>query len=93
MPTIAEIREQYPQYQDMPDSALADALHRKFYSDIPQADFYSKIGFQPVSTTEDVAKSGGIGVAEGAIGLAGLPGDTRGLIDKGIDRLEKMLNG
>jgi hypothetical protein len=44
MATIAEIREKYPQYSDMPDAALADALHNKFYSDIPKADFYAKIG-------------------------------------------------
>ena len=34
MATIAEIRAQYPQYADMPDVALADALHAKFYADI-----------------------------------------------------------
>ena len=44
MATIAEIREQYPQYSDMPDAALADALHKKFYSDLPKAEFDAKIG-------------------------------------------------
>ena len=44
MATLAEIRAQYPQYADMPDTALADALHRKFYADIPRADFDVKIG-------------------------------------------------
>ena len=44
MATIAEIREKYPQYSDMPDAALADALHSKFYSDLPKTDFYTKIG-------------------------------------------------
>lgn len=44
MPTIAEVREKYPQYSDMSDTALADALHQKFYSDLPKADFYQKIG-------------------------------------------------
>jgi hypothetical protein len=44
MATIAEIREKYPQYSDMPDAALADALHSKFYSDMPKPDFYTKIG-------------------------------------------------
>jgi hypothetical protein len=32
----------------------------------------------------DIAKSGGIGVAKGAIGLAGLPGDARGLLSAGF---------
>ena len=47
MATIAEIREKYPQYADMPDAALADALHSKFYADMPKTDFYAKIGFAP----------------------------------------------
>lgn len=46
MPTISEIRQQYPQYSDMSDGQLADALHSKFYSDMPKADFDSKIGLQ-----------------------------------------------
>lgn len=44
MATLAEIRSQYPQYQDMSDAALADALHRKYYSDIPRQEFNAKIG-------------------------------------------------
>jgi hypothetical protein len=48
MATIVEIRAQYPQYADMPDAALASALHQKFYSDIPKADFDLKIGLKPV---------------------------------------------
>ena len=44
MATMAEIRTQYPQYADIPDVKLADALHQKFYSDIPKTEFYTKIG-------------------------------------------------
>lgn len=44
MPSIQEIRQQYPQYSDMSDTALADALHSKFYSDIPRDQFDKKIG-------------------------------------------------
>lgn len=49
MPTIAEIRTQYPQYSDMPDAALADALYKKFYSDLPRAEFDAKIGLAPAT--------------------------------------------
>ena len=49
MATIAEIREKYPQYSDMPDAALADALHSKFYADMPKPDFYAKIGLSVAS--------------------------------------------
>ena len=48
MATIAEVRAQYPQYADMPDAALANALHQKFYADIPRAEFDVKIGLKPV---------------------------------------------
>jgi len=41
---IAQIRKQYPEYNDMSDQALADALHAKFYPDMPKAQFYQKIG-------------------------------------------------
>lgn len=44
MPTIAEVRQQYPQYSDMSDTALAGALHQKFYADMPRADFDKKVG-------------------------------------------------
>jgi hypothetical protein len=44
MPTIADIREKYPQYNDMSDADLAGALHRKYYSDMPREQFDAKIG-------------------------------------------------
>lgn len=43
------------------------------------------------STVEDVAKSGGIGVAKGVIGLAGLPGDAKSLIGSGLSYIESKL--
>lgn len=44
MQTINDLRSKYPQYNDMSDAQFADAFHRKFYSDIPKDEFYSKIG-------------------------------------------------
>lgn len=44
MPTIQEVRQKYPQYSDLSDGQLADALYSKYYSDVPRADFDSKIG-------------------------------------------------
>lgn len=44
MATIVEIRQKYPQYQDLSDGQLADALHDKFYSDMPREQFDQKIG-------------------------------------------------
>ena len=49
MASIAEIRQQYPQYADIPDVQLADALHQKFYSDMPKMDFYKSINLTGAS--------------------------------------------
>lgn len=46
MATIAEIRAQYPQYKDMSDAQLANALHAKHYSDMPRAEFDQKVGLK-----------------------------------------------
>lgn len=60
MPTIADIRKQYPQYEDMSDAALAKALHSKFYADMPEAEFNAKIGLSadaPAPEPVDAAKA------------------------------------
>jgi len=43
MGTLADFRRQYPQYDDMNDVELADALHKKYYSDIPKADVFKRL--------------------------------------------------
>ncbi len=50
MAGLQELRQKYPQYNDLTDQQLADSFYNKFYSDIPQAEFYQKIGFaqQPI---------------------------------------------
>lgn len=47
MATIAEIRQQYPQYNDMSDQQLADKLYAAHYSDMPRAQFDQKVGLAP----------------------------------------------
>jgi len=59
MPTIAEIREKYPQYNDMSDTDLAGALHKKFYSDMPVEQFNQKIGLKPGALPPIVVTEGG----------------------------------
>ena len=49
MATLTEIRQQYPQYSDIPDTDLADMLYNKFYTDIPREEFNSKLGLQEKS--------------------------------------------
>jgi hypothetical protein len=44
MATLAQIRAQYPQYHDMSDGQLADALYAKHYSDMPRDQFNKAVG-------------------------------------------------
>ena len=46
--TLEEIRQQYPQYKDVPDDVLANALYKKSYSDRTDFETFSKaIGYVP----------------------------------------------
>ena len=40
---FAEFRQRYPQYDDLNDAQLADALYKKFYSDMPRQQFDEKL--------------------------------------------------
>jgi len=44
MASLAEIRQKYPQYNDMTDMEFATKFHNKYYSDIPFNQFAAKIG-------------------------------------------------
>ncbi len=50
MPSMQEIRQKYPQYDDMSDAQLSDALYSKFYSDMPREEFDAKIGMTAPET-------------------------------------------
>jgi hypothetical protein len=78
MATIAEVRQQYPQYADMSDRQLADALHAKFYGDMPKPQFYAKVGLtgQPsapakpaVNVGRDMAQSAVTGATQSVRGM------------------------
>lgn len=64
---IKEIREKFPQYSDLSDAQLADALYQKFYSDMPREQFLSKIGMSAPTAGERFMqgqKSVGVGAAQ-----------------------------
>jgi hypothetical protein len=42
---IQQIREKYPQYENIGDEKLLDAFHSKYYSKMPKEEFYSKVGY------------------------------------------------
>ena len=82
MPTLAEIRQQYPQYDDMSDTALADALYQKYYSDLPRETFNAKIGYEPRTLAAGLKKIWDdpegvslIGMLKGAYEGVRAPGD------------------
>ena len=58
MPTLAEIRAQYPQYSDIDDSTLLDRMHRKFYADMPRDEFDKRLGVVQPTTADAVADAG-----------------------------------
>lgn len=53
---LAEFRQKYPEYNGMSDETLADALYKRFYSDMPREQFNTKIGLNDnqVAITEEV---------------------------------------
>lgn len=72
MTTILEIRQAYPQYEDMSDEQLAHALHRKFYSGVPFKDFSTQIGLAPPDTTAGAPRPpGSDGLSQIHTGLGG----------------------
>lgn len=61
---IQEFRQQYPQYSDMSDEALAQSLHQKHYSDIAYDDFAQRFGVQ--SANDQNGNGLGLGLAREA---------------------------
>lgn len=70
--TLDEIRQKYPQYSDMSDQVLADALYQRHYSDMDRREFDRKIGlstFQPLSERTEGPLTPAIRGAEYVAGL------------------------
>jgi hypothetical protein len=62
---IQEIRQKYPQYNELSDEQLADGLHKKFYSSLPKEDFYNRIGLKEKPQEAPPVKSGPTVLPEG----------------------------
>jgi hypothetical protein len=87
MPTMAEVREKYPQYNDMSDGDLAGALHKKYYADMPKAEFEAKIGYKApdpagVKEAPDRGFLGGVNNIVGGVADAITQGVTFGFADE-----------
>ncbi len=79
---IQQIRAQFPQYSDLSDKQLADALHAKFYSDIPIGDYYKRIGFAGDTnrTFSEAATDVGAALLRGTGQALQFPGQLVGLV-------------
>lgn len=52
---LSEVRAKFPMYADIPDDQFIIGLRKKFYSDIPREQFYSRIEFDGYDPTEDMS--------------------------------------
>jgi len=50
---IAEIRQKYPQYNDLSDEQLAKGLHQKYYANMSFDDFSQRIGLSKMPQITD----------------------------------------
>lgn len=73
MSTLQEFRQQYPQYNDMPDIEVANNLHKSYYSDIPKKEFYTRLGLKPNKRTG--LKEVGADILEGVANVPGMVKD------------------
>ena len=64
MKTLAEIRAEYPQYKDVSDKDLADAIYDKFYPDMERSEFDS-LAMPAESSALDYVRAAGQGVTFG----------------------------
>lgn len=85
MMNIQEVRQKFPQYNDLSDQQLLEGLHAKYYSDMPKDQFFAKFQSEQVTQQQEPQDSfpgasfiepaltigSGI-VAEPAAGITGL---------------------
>jgi len=75
MSALDAFRQKYPAYNDVDDKVLADALHEKFYSDMPIEDYYSQLGMGEKETSlfDDVVEFGQRTLGSAATQLSQVP--------------------
>lgn len=69
MAALADIRQKYPQYDDMSDEDFAQKFYAKFYSDMPFDQFAQKIGYTPAAQPDQPLSAGD--VAKGVLQTIG----------------------
>ena len=91
---ISEIRKEYPQYNSLSDKELADALHNKFYPDMPLGDFYERVGLAKPGAggLSDIAtafKQGAVGSTKALTDIFGAENVASTTLDKTSEALQK----
>jgi hypothetical protein len=84
---IAEFKSQYPQYEDMSDADLADALHAKYYSDIPKSAFFEQVGL-PAKAAEPASPSSNPKIDTVSNPMATDDQPKKGLFDTAVDAVK-----
>ena len=92
---LASFREQYPQYDDLSDYELADALHQKQYPDMDRGEYFNKLGinaaYEEMSGTDYALGLGGemvAGVGRGlGKGLLGIGAGLAGIADAATNKV------
>lgn len=92
---IREIRQAYPQYNNLSDKQLADALHAKFYPQLPLEDFYQRIGLSaaaPASAGDvfTALKSGAIGSAKALTDVFGADNAASAALARKLEETQKQ---
>lgn len=99
---IQEVRQKFPQYNDLSDQELASALHSKFYSDIPFSQFSQQIGlnYQEPETGFSAARmvsnipSSAAGIAQDIIRAFASPVETaKNVGNLGMGLFSKAVSG
>ena len=55
--SIEQVRQQYPQYNHLSNEDLAARLHQKFYSYMPQKEFFNQIGLNESVQSEKISQA------------------------------------
>ena len=87
---ISEIRRQYPQYSELSDKELADALHAKFYPTMELGDFYERVGLSKSGIGAAVSKGIESLISSGKTAIGALTGSPEEAAKAALARGEDM---
>ncbi len=94
--SIAEVRKKFPQYDDLSDQQLAQALHQAYYADMPFEDFAKKVGVKVPTAGEqrlaDITRGTGLAARDAIMGATGFPLMIGDAINSGIDFVSGQVN-